>query len=104
MRLANKSMASLIDNSLRRHQEGRFFQPLMAWREENRVDYLFGLARNERLTAEIHGGNRSCARRGRGERYASRDSCVERSLCESFYFGPGITTVSRLIGCGLSLR
>ena len=25
----------------------------MAWCEDNRVDYLFGLARNERLTAEI---------------------------------------------------
>jgi hypothetical protein len=28
-------------------------EPLMAWCEDNRVDYLFGLARNERLTAEI---------------------------------------------------
>jgi len=27
--------------------------PLMVWCEDNRVDYLFGLARNERLTAEI---------------------------------------------------
>ena len=28
-------------------------EALMAWCEENRVDYLFGLARNERLVAEI---------------------------------------------------
>ncbi len=26
----------------------------MAWCEANRVDYLFGLARNKRLGAEIH--------------------------------------------------
>ena len=28
-------------------------EPLMAWCEDNRVDYLFGLAGNERLTTEI---------------------------------------------------
>src|ERR1700755_1742702 len=28
-------------------------EPLMAWCEDNRGDYLFGLARHERLTAEI---------------------------------------------------
>ena len=28
-------------------------EPLMAWCEDNRVDYLFGLARNARLVAEI---------------------------------------------------
>jgi hypothetical protein len=29
-------------------------EPLMAWCEQNRVDYLFGLARNPRLVERIH--------------------------------------------------
>jgi len=38
---------------LLRADSGFAREPLMAWCEDNRVDYLFGLARNERLTAEI---------------------------------------------------
>ena len=46
---------------------------LMSWCEENRVDYLFGLARNERLTAqiatELAKAARSSRRTGRPARY-----------------------------------
>src|SRR5690349_13525638 len=38
---------------LLRADSGFAREALMAWCEANRVDYLFGLARNERLTAEI---------------------------------------------------
>jgi hypothetical protein len=38
---------------LLRADSGFAREPLMTWCEDNRVDYLFGLARNERLTAEI---------------------------------------------------
>ncbi len=38
---------------LLRADSGFAREDLMAWCEANRVDYLFGLARNERLTAEI---------------------------------------------------
>jgi hypothetical protein len=38
---------------LLRADSGIAREPLMTWCEDNRVDYLFGLARNERLTAEI---------------------------------------------------
>ena len=38
---------------LLRADSGFAREPLMAWCEDNRVDYLFGLARNQRLTAEI---------------------------------------------------
>jgi hypothetical protein len=38
---------------LLRADSGFAREALMAWCEENRVDYLFGLARNERLVAEI---------------------------------------------------
>jgi hypothetical protein len=38
---------------LLRADSGFAREALMAWCEHNRVDYLFGLARNERLTAEI---------------------------------------------------
>ena len=38
---------------LLRADSGFARETLMAWCEANRVDYLFGLARNERLTAEI---------------------------------------------------
>jgi hypothetical protein len=38
---------------LLRADSGFAREPLMAWCEDNQVDYLFGLARNERLTAEI---------------------------------------------------
>jgi hypothetical protein len=38
---------------LLRADSGFAREPLMAWCESNRVDYLFGLARNERLTAKI---------------------------------------------------
>ncbi len=40
---------------LLRADSGFAREKLMAWCEENRVDYLFGLARNERLVAEIAG-------------------------------------------------
>ena len=40
-------------------------EALMAWCEENRVDYLFGLARNDRLVAEI---DERTGRGGGGER------------------------------------
>ena len=46
---------------------------LMGWCEENRVDYLFGLARNERLTAtikpELAHAARKSRRTGRAARY-----------------------------------
>ena len=38
---------------LLRADSGFAREELMAWCEQNRVDFLFGLARNERLTAEI---------------------------------------------------
>ena len=38
---------------LLRADSGFAREALMAWCEANRVDYLFGLARNERLTAMI---------------------------------------------------
>jgi len=38
---------------LLRADSGFAREPLMTWCEDNRVDYLFGLARNERLTTEI---------------------------------------------------
>src|SRR6516225_4633429 len=38
---------------LLRADSGFAREPLMRWCEDNRVDYLFGLARNERLTTEI---------------------------------------------------
>jgi len=38
---------------LLRADSGFAREALMAWCEENRVDYLFGLARNDRLVAEI---------------------------------------------------
>jgi hypothetical protein len=38
---------------LLRGDSGFAREPLMAWCEANRVDYLFGLQRNDRLTAEI---------------------------------------------------
>jgi Transposase DDE domain group 1 len=38
---------------LLRADSGFAREPLMAWCEANRVDFLFGLARNERLVAEI---------------------------------------------------
>jgi Transposase DDE domain group 1 len=40
---------------LLRADSGFTREPLMAWCEANRVDYLFGLARNDRLVAEIEG-------------------------------------------------
>jgi len=39
---------------LLRADSGFCREALMAWCEKNRVDYLFGLARNARLVAEIH--------------------------------------------------
>jgi len=38
---------------LLRADSGFAREPLMTWCEDHRVDYLFGLARNERLTTEI---------------------------------------------------
>ena len=39
--------------SVLRGDSGFCREPLLAWAEANRVDYVFGLARNERLEAEI---------------------------------------------------
>jgi len=41
-------------------------EPLMAWCEANAVDYVFGLARNERLVAEIAGELEQAARLSAG--------------------------------------
>jgi Transposase DDE domain group 1 len=38
---------------LLRADSGFCREPIMAWCEANRVDYVFGLARNARLAAEI---------------------------------------------------
>jgi hypothetical protein len=40
---------------LLRGDSGFCREPIMAWCEKNHVDYVFGLAKNERLLAEIHG-------------------------------------------------
>jgi hypothetical protein len=69
---------------LLRADSGFAREPLMAWCEDNRVDYLFGLARNERLTAEIAAeieaarveaeANRKPARRFRDFTWSTLDS------------------------------
>jgi len=43
-------------------------EPLMAWCEANRVDYLFGLARNTRLVDQIGTTRRSGDRERRDRR------------------------------------
>jgi hypothetical protein len=63
-------------------------EPLMAWCEANRVDYLFGLARNRRLEAEIaadlawaaddHARSGQPARRFKDFFYATLDSWSRR--------------------------
>jgi peptide subunit release factor 1 (eRF1) len=46
---------------------------LMVWCEENRVDYLLGLARNERLTGTIKPELANAARKSRRTGRAARD-------------------------------
>ncbi len=63
-------------------------EPLMAWCEANRIDYVFGLARNERLVAKIagelaatageHARTGQPARRFKEFFYATRDSWSRR--------------------------
>ena len=55
---------------LLRGDSGFCRETLMAWCEANRVDYVFGLARNARLAAEIDGRDAGRPRRGRAERQA----------------------------------
>jgi len=50
---------------LLRADSGFAREALMAWCEENRVDYLFGLAKNERLIAEIEAGLAQAAEESR---------------------------------------
>jgi hypothetical protein len=50
---------------LLRADSGFAREALMAWCEENRVDYLFGLAKNERLIAEIEVGLAQAAEESR---------------------------------------
>ncbi len=67
---------------LLRADSGFAREELMAWCDENGVDYLFGLARNQRLVAEIaaelaeaaaeHGRTRAPARRFKEFTYATR--------------------------------
>ena len=54
---------------LLRADSGFAREPLMAWCEANGVDYLFGLAKNARLVAEIETElARACARSGKPQR------------------------------------
>jgi hypothetical protein len=67
---------------LLRADSGFCREALMAWCEANRVDYLFGLARNARLEAEIAGELAKAAAESRttgGRRAASVISCGPRS-------------------------
>ena len=69
---------------LLRADSGFCREALMAWCEANRVDYVFGLARNERLVAEIDANLAAArteaeasgkpARRFRDFRWSTRDS------------------------------
>ena len=69
---------------LLRADSGFCREALMAWCEANRVDYVFGLARNERLVAEIKAemaaaraeaeASGKSARRFRDFRWSTRDS------------------------------
>jgi Transposase DDE domain group 1 len=43
---------------LLRGDSGFCRESLRLWCEQNRVDYVFGVARNKRLEAEIEGGSR----------------------------------------------
>ena len=73
---------------LLRADSGFAREALMAWCEQNRVDFVFGLARNARLTAEIAlelllAASASCltgrpARRFKDFQYATRDSWSRR--------------------------
>ncbi len=73
---------------LLRADSGFCREALMAWCERNRVDYLFGLARNARLVAEIHNElawaeddaikSGKPARRFKDFRWATRDSWSRR--------------------------
>jgi hypothetical protein len=73
---------------LLRADSGFAREGLMAWCEQNRVDYLFGLARNERLQAEIEAEMTAAraeaqasgrpARRFKGFHYATRQSWSRR--------------------------
>jgi hypothetical protein len=66
-------------------------EALMAWCEANRVDYLFGLARNTRLVAEIEVELAAAEHESRGERpagaalqglpWTTRDSWSRRRRC-----------------------
>src|SRR5690348_3864552 len=65
---------------LLRADSGFCREDLMAWCEANRVDYVFGLARNPRLTAEIAAAQAAAertgkpARRFKDFRWSTRDS------------------------------
>jgi hypothetical protein len=73
---------------LLRADSGFCREALMAWCERNRVDYLFGLARNARLVAEIHNElawaeddaikSGKPARRFKDFRWTTRDSWSRR--------------------------
>jgi hypothetical protein len=73
---------------LLRADSGFCREALMAWCEQNRVDYLFGLARNARLVAEIHNElawaeddavkSGKPARRFKDFRWTTRDSWSRR--------------------------
>jgi hypothetical protein len=57
---------------LLRADSGFAREPLMSWCEQNRVDYVFGLARNERLTAEIEPELDKAAQKSRRTHRAAR--------------------------------
>jgi hypothetical protein len=57
---------------LLRGDSGFAREVLMRWCEQNRVDYVFGLARNERLTAEIQPQLTNAAHKSRRSAPASK--------------------------------
>ena len=71
---------------LLRGDSGFCREALMAWCEANRVDYVFGLARNPRLTAEIE-TEMAAAQAVAEPRGETRDACVVARVNEERYLG-----------------
>src|SRR3954466_7976459 len=88
---------------LLRADSGFCREGLMAWCEANRVGYVFGLARNPRLTSEIVIGAkpraRRCSMRSRSERGARNSAIFWRQTAERHGMIPNLPGVLPLLPC-----
>jgi hypothetical protein len=91
---------------LLRADSGFAHEALMAWPENNGVDFLFGLAKNSRLVGEIEAELAAAA--GRADRPKNRRAASNASTLKCRNCGAGLTAGALGIGdkcrkCGLLL-